>query len=125
MDLKTNGLLDMLQKSRSSFSLFHQNIRGLGDKCEELYCSLITSKINPNIIYITEHYTPEQNLSTIYLEGYTLAANFSRSSSKGGGSCVYVRNDIVFNIINVTQYGIEKISEPCAIKIDCGNMILL
>jgi hypothetical protein len=55
------------------------------------------------------------------LEGYTLAANYSHSSSKGGGSCIYVRNDLVFNIINATQYGIEKISEPCAIKIDCGE----
>jgi hypothetical protein len=66
MDLKTNGLPFMLQETRSSFSLFHQNIRGLSDKCEELYCSLITSKINPNIICITEHYTTEQNLSTIW-----------------------------------------------------------
>jgi exonuclease III len=111
----------MLQKSRSSFSLFYQNIRGLSDKCEELHCSLITSKIIPTIICITEHYTTEQNLSTIYLEGYTLAANYSRSSSKGGGSCIYVRNDVVFNIINVTQHGVEKISEPCAVKIDCGE----
>jgi exonuclease III len=125
MDLKTNGLPVMLQKSRSSFSLFHQNIRGLSDKCEELYCSQITSKINPNIICITEHYTIVQNLSTTYLENYTLAANYSHSSSKGGGSCIYVRNDLVFNIINVTQYGIEKISEPCAIKIDCGENYII
>jgi exonuclease III len=55
------------------------------------------------------------------LEGYTLAANYSSSSSKGGGSYIYIRNDLVFNIINVTQYGIEKILEPCAIKIDFGE----
>jgi hypothetical protein len=55
------------------------------------------------------------------LEGYTLAANYSCSGSKGGGSCIYVRNDLIFNTINITQYGIEKISEPCAIKIDCGE----
>jgi hypothetical protein len=55
------------------------------------------------------------------LEGYTLAANYSRSGRKGGGSCIYVRNYLIFNTINITQYGIEKVSEPCAIKIDCGE----
>jgi hypothetical protein len=121
MDLKSKGLPDMLKKSRSSFSILHQNIRRLSDKCEELYCSIVTTKINPNIICLTEHYTNEQNLSTIYLEGYTLATNYSRSGSNGGGSCIYVRNDLIFNTINITQYGIEKVSEPCAIKTDCGE----
>jgi len=73
--------------------LFQQNIRGLNVKCKELTCSLLTHNINHQIICLVEHYTMEQKLSSMSLENNTLAANFSHTGSKGGGSYIFVRND--------------------------------
>jgi hypothetical protein len=78
---------------QSSLSLFQQNIRGLNDKHEELICSLLTHNINHQIICLREHYTMEQKLSSTSLENNTLAAKFSHTDFKGGGSYIFVRND--------------------------------
>jgi len=77
---------------QSSLSLFQQNIRGLNDKHEELICSILTHNINHQIIWLTEYYTKEQKLSSTSMENNTLAANFSYTDSKGGGSYIFVRN---------------------------------
>jgi hypothetical protein len=74
------------QNLQSSFSLFYQNKGGLNDKSEELTSSLLANSVKPHISCLTEHYTTEQNLLLIYLENYTLAANYSHINCKGGGA---------------------------------------
>ena len=38
----------------------------------------------------------------------TLDTNFSRIGSKGGRSCIFVRNDKAFSSNEVLQFGLEK-----------------
>ena len=125
MDIRHNKLLIEKQNLHSSLSLFHQNIRGLNDKGDELISLFIAYNLNPQIVCLTEHYTTEQNLFSIHLENYYLAANFSRIDTKGGGSCIFVRKYIAFHTVTVSQFSHEKILEPCAIKINLGACNIL
>jgi len=70
---------------QSSLSLFYHNIRGLNDKSEELISSLLANSMKPHIICLTE-----QNLLLMYVENYTIAANYSRINCKEGGDCLFV-----------------------------------
>jgi hypothetical protein len=90
MDVKNQlNLLTLSQKYEcSSFKIFHQNIRGLKDKHDELICSLNSFNINPHLLCISEYYTIEHNLSTISQENYKLAVNFSHVKYQGGGMCI-------------------------------------
>jgi hypothetical protein len=110
MDVKNQqNLLASSQKyEHSSCSIFHQNISGLKDKHDKLICSVNSFNIKPHLIYISEHYTTEHNLSTSSLENYKLAANFSHVNYHGGGTCIYIRNDLTYSPLTISQSGEEK-----------------
>jgi hypothetical protein len=92
-----------------------------------MICSLISFNINPHLICISEHYTTEHNLSTISLEKYKLAVNFSHINYQGGGTCIFIRNDLTYSPLTVSQSDEEKILEPCALEVSIGetNIIVL
>jgi hypothetical protein len=46
----------------SSLNLFHQNIRGLQYKIDELICMFISHDLSTHVICITENYLTEQKL---------------------------------------------------------------
>jgi hypothetical protein len=115
MDVRLNKQLTEKQNQQSSLSLFHQNIRGLNDKCEELIFSLLANSIKPYMICLTEHYTTEHNLLLIYLENYTVAANYSRINCTRGGACIFVRNDMTPDTLSLVW---KKFLEPCSMKIN-------
>jgi hypothetical protein len=46
-----------------------------------------------------------------------LGAHLCRQTHRQGGECIYISNDIQFNIINLDQYNREKDLEICAVKI--------
>jgi hypothetical protein len=80
----------LLSKSSSSLSIYHQNRRGPIDKCDELICSLMSYNIQAHLTCLSEHYSKEQNLCTLRLENYNLAAIFSRNNYTGGGVCIFL-----------------------------------
>ena len=114
----------MINRIYSPLSLYivHQNIRGLNDKCEELILSLLANSIKPYMIWLTEHYTTDHNLPLLYLENYTLAANYSHINCKGGGTCIFVRNDMTLDTVSLVW---KKFFEPCAIIINHGKFDLI
>jgi hypothetical protein len=123
MDVKNqlNPLTSSQKYQYSSFNIFHQNIRGLKDKHDKMICSLISFNINPQLICISEHYTIEHNLSTISLENYKLAVNFSHVNYQGGGTCIFIRNNLTYSPLTVSQSGEEKILAPCALQVSIGE----
>jgi hypothetical protein len=84
--------------------VIHQNIRGLGSKSDELLCSIVSTNINPHLICLSEHHLSSQNLSFINIENYVLGSSYAHKSHHGGGVCIYVRSDLNFTTINVTQF---------------------
>jgi hypothetical protein len=59
-----------------SLNSFYQNIRGLGNKFNELYCHLHHNL--PHILYLLEHHLSEFELQLIHLTNYSLGANYCR-----------------------------------------------
>jgi exonuclease III len=101
--------------------VIHQNIRGLGSKSDELLCSRVSTNINPHLICLSEHHLSSQNLSFLNIENYVLGSSYARTSRHSGGVCIYVRTDLNFTTINVTQFCDEMNIEICAIKITARN----
>jgi hypothetical protein len=71
-------------------TLFHQNIRGLSNKSEEIINFLMDEELNPNVMCFTEHHIPELSPGFINLENYILGATFSHRYQKGG-VCIFVQ----------------------------------
>ena len=61
-----------------SLKIFHQNIRGLGKKFNELYCHLHQNL--PHILCLSEHHLNESELQMIHLTNYSLGTNYCRKT---------------------------------------------
>jgi hypothetical protein len=53
--------------------IFHKNIRGLGNKSNELHCHL--HRDLPHILCLSEHHLSESELQLLCLNNYSLGAN--------------------------------------------------
>jgi len=74
-----------------SLKIFHQNIRGLGNKSNELYCHLHHDV--PHILCLSEHHLSESELGLIHLTNYSLGANYcTKTFLKVGVSIFVYRN---------------------------------
>ena len=60
----------------NSLNFFHQNIRGLRSKSEELILSFEMDNINSHILYLCEHHMEKQELLHHTLSGYKLGSRF-------------------------------------------------
>jgi exonuclease III len=96
-------------------ALFHQNIRGLSGKSEEIINSLMDEELNPNVMCFTEHHIPELSPGFINLENYIC---FSRSRHQKGGVCIFVQKNLFFNCVDLSKFCEERTTELCAIQLD-------
>ena len=105
--------------------IFHQNIRGLRGKSDELIHSLETDNINPHVLCLSEHHMDEQDLLHLTLPGYILRSSFCRKERKKGGVCIFVREDLNANKIDISHNCIEKDLEICAIDLETAASKLI
>ena len=66
-----------------SLKIFQPNIRGLGNKTNELYYHLHHDL--PHILCLSEHHLSESKLQLIPLTKYSLEANYCRKTFLKGG----------------------------------------
>ena len=64
------------KETKTTFTVFHQNICGLLNKKEELFNSLTRNSLQ--IICITEHHLIDEELGGITVHSYTLGAKCCR-----------------------------------------------
>jgi exonuclease III len=95
--------------------IYHQNIRGLKGKINELLLTLSTTA--PHLICFTEHHLKEYEMAITHFPNYTLEANYCRKSLKQGGVCIYVHESIKFSNINLLKYNKEQDIEIAAIQL--------
>jgi hypothetical protein len=74
--------------------VLHHNVQSLQNKLYELSVLLAYKDMSMDILCFTEHWMSIDQIHSISLEHYQLASNFSRSSRKGSGSCIFVINEI-------------------------------
>jgi hypothetical protein len=70
MALLNKFITEMEQNSQMSLSIFHQNMRVLMHKTDELICSFISKELYQYFIHITVHYLMEQKLVLINNKNY-------------------------------------------------------
>jgi len=99
-----------------SLKIFHQNIRGLGNKtnepCYHLHHDL------PHILCLSEDHLSESKLQLIHLTKYSLGVNYCRKIFLKGGVRIFVYTNLKYNSINIDEYNIHKDTEACAIQLD-------
>ena len=104
-------------KSKSNTILFHQNIRGLTNKLDEI--SIITQRncIDPQLFCFTEHHLKKFEIDKLFLEDYVLASSFCRETSLGGGVCILINQRLKYKAITLGSFCHEKTFEVCAVKL--------
>ena len=96
-----------------SLGLYHQNICGL------------RSKVNhdlPHLICISEHHLNNVEMDYIHLPNYKLGAKYCRTSSLKGGVCIFIHNNIKFQVIKLDLFCRDKDIEVCAVKLQLTNI---
>jgi hypothetical protein len=97
--------------------IYHQNINSSSKKKDEIIMSLHTNNVKPHFICISEHHLRKQEILHFSLTGYKLASSFCRERFLKG-VCIFARNDMEFDDINLEKLCDEKTFEICAIKIN-------
>ena len=83
-----------LTNSKNLFKIFHQNIRGLKSKLDELSNFLFPDY--PNIMCLTKHHLKDYEIDNLPTDQFKLGSKFSRHEFKNGGVCVFVHEDLDF-----------------------------
>jgi hypothetical protein len=82
-------------------TVYHQNIRSLKPKKDELSIFLLEECNSPDIVCISEHHMREIELLNFSVLGYKLAACFSWKLYKNGRVCILVKDNISYQIVDV------------------------
>jgi hypothetical protein len=109
---------DRTVASSTSLHIFHQNIRGLRSKIDELINSFEIDNINPHTLSFTEHHMEEQDMLHLTLPGYILGSSFCRRNLQRGVVCIFVRKDLYFSKMDISHSSTEKDLEICAVEIE-------
>ena len=95
---------------------FYQNIRGLGNKFNELYCHLHHDL--PHVLCLSEHHLRESEIQLIHLTNYSLGANYCRKTFLKGGVSIFVYRNLKYSTTNIDEYNIDRDTEACEIQLD-------
>ena len=111
----------------NSIHIFHQNIRGLRNKADELLSYFEIDGISPHILCLSEHHMDEQDLLHLALPGYVLGSCFCRQNLEKGGVCIFICKNLRFSKINTLHNCKEKDLEMCAIELEtkASKLIIL
>jgi hypothetical protein len=108
---------------KKPLKIFHQNIRGLRNKHNELFWHL--SHDCPHILCLSEHHLNEAELQSIHFTDYLLWAIYCRKTFFKGGVCIFVAKNLKYKTIHLDKYNIDKDIETCAIQLDSSyNKVL-
>ena len=102
--------------SKNLFKIFHQNIRGLKSKVDELLNSL--SLDYPHIMCLTEHHLKDYEIDNLPIDYFKLGSKYCRHKFKNGGVCIFIHEDLEFTNISLDKYCKEKDIEVCAVKLN-------
>jgi hypothetical protein len=103
----TNGDINNL------FKIFHQNIRGLKGKTNELMLQLLTEA--PHLICLTVHRLKNYELDATPISKYKQGANYCRKNLKNGGVCIYIQEALKFTHINLQKHCKDQDIEIAAV----------
>jgi exonuclease III len=99
-----------------TLNIFHQNIRGLRNKTDEIFCHIPQNP--PHVLCFTEHHLKSTEIISTHIDKYSLGASYCRKYFHEGGVSIFIREDLHFTNINLDTLCIDKDIEACAIRLD-------
>ena len=84
--------------SKNLFKIFHQNIRGLKSKVDELSNSLWPDY--PHILCLTEHHLKIFEIDNLPTDRYKLGSKFCRHEFKNG-ECIFLSRKILISPLSL------------------------
>jgi len=72
----------------------------------------------PHILCFSEHHLKNSELNQINVDGYNLGAKYCRQIVKGGGVCIFVRNNLNYTNIDLSTYCRDQDIEVCALNLE-------
>jgi exonuclease III len=99
----------------SNLQNFYQNIRGLGNKTDELIINWVNDA--PHILCLSENYLSTEIIKTIIIDNYNLGSHYCRKYAKCGGVCIFIHKSYQFINMDLDSYCIEQDFEVCAIRL--------
>jgi hypothetical protein len=108
--------LTHILQHKQSIKIYHQNIKSLRNKRNELLCHL--NHDPPHILCLTEHHLHHDELALLLIEKCTLGAYYSRKSKHVCGVCMFVHNGIKFTFLNIDNYCLDQDFRVCAIHLN-------
>jgi hypothetical protein len=111
----------------SNSNIFHQNIRELRSRGDELIFSFKIDNMNHHILCLSEHYMVEQEVLHLIMNSYLLGSSFCQKDIQRGGMCIFVRTDQNFSKIDIPHHCKEQDFEICTIQLvtKTSNLIIL
>ena len=79
-------------KGTVPFTVYHQNIRGLSGKANELLSQLHPTL--PHVLCLSEHHMRNSELQGTYIDNYTLGDSYCRTMYGMGGICIYIQKNL-------------------------------
>lgn len=69
----------------------------------------------------------QQEILQLSLHGYVLGSHFCRHVFQKGGACIFIREDLLFSKIDISDFCLEQDIEICGIQIgyEISNLIIL
>ena len=104
---------------KQSIKIYHQNIRSLRNKMNELLCHF--NHDPPPILCLTECHLHHDEFAFLHIENYTLGAYYCRKSKHKGGVCMFVHNSVKFTSLNIENYCLDQDLQACAIHFNSVN----
>ena len=82
--------------------IYHQNIRGLQNKVDELF--ILCSENLPHILCFTEHHLHKNEINSLHITPYNLGASYCRMNLNYGGVSIFVHETISFAPIDLSKF---------------------
>jgi exonuclease III len=102
-------------KGSVPLTVYHQNVRGLGGKVNELLSQSYPTY--PHVLCLSEHHKNYLEFQRTSLDCYSLGADYCRTSYTKGGVCILEQDKLRFVNIDLAKFCKDKDFEVCAIKI--------
>jgi hypothetical protein len=99
----------------SKLQIFSQNIRGLGNKTDELIINWVNDV--PHILCLSEYHLSTEIFQTIIVDNHNLGAYYCRKFTKFGGVCIFIHKSYQFINVDLHSHCIEQDFEVCAIRL--------
>ena len=118
----TGNIKSINENSVTELIIFHQNIRGLNHKIDELLnCWSIEF---PHVICITEHHLQEYEINSTHIEHYNLGATQCRKFCKHGGVDIFLHETLSFSTTDLSKFCNRQDLEICAVQLNILSSVL-